>query len=103
METLTYIEEQYLISEMIYSFAKKVNRMLKENNIIAWMYDQESFTGASHYLNTKLGKIRVSDHSRPAKAFIYSEPHKSVVVNLDSKEELNDLFDYIQSNINILF
>jgi hypothetical protein len=76
---------------------------LKENNVMAWMYDQESFTGCSHYLNTKLGKIRVSDHGRPAKAAIYSEPHKSVVVSLDSEETLNDLFNYIQTNLTVLF
>lgn len=103
MTTYNYIDESNKISEMIYSFAKRVNRMLRENNVNAWMYDQESFTGCSHYLNTKLGKIRVSDHGRPAKAAIYSEPHKSVVVRLDSEEILNDLFNYIQTNLTVLF
>ena len=103
MTTLTYIEELNAISEMIYAFAKKVNQMLRENNVMTWMYDQESFTGASHYLNTKLGKIRVSDHGRPAKAQIYTAPHKDIVVTIDGESKLNDLFEYIRSNINILF
>lgn len=103
MTTLSYIEEQNKVSEMVYNFAKRVNSMLRENNVSAWMYDQESFTGASHYLNTKLGKIRVSDHGRPAKANIYNELYKSVVVKIDGEETLNELFDYIKANIDLLF
>lgn len=104
MTTYNYIDESNKISEMIYSFAKRVNRMLRENNVNAWMYDQESFTGASHYLNTKLGKIRLSDHGIPDKGRIYTAPYINVIVIESSEiEKLEDLFNYIQSNINTLF
>lgn len=94
--------------EVIDRFKKKINKYFKDNDLSGNMYFQESFTGYSHYINTKLGKIRLSDHEIPRKADIYSPPIKNVIIddqttNKEAFNKITNLFKYISKNKDNLF
>lgn len=109
METLTNEIGFNNAAPMIDCFRIRVNAMLRDAGITSsWMYESESFTGYSCYLNTVNGKIRVSDHGRPVKAAIYADLFRSVVIcdhhdKVDSEMKLNELFSFISDNVNSLF
>lgn len=95
-------------NKVIDKFTNNINKYLKSNNITNYMYSQESFTGYSHYLNTKLGKIRLSDHEIPRKAAIYQPAIKNVIIdNFTTKKEafnkIRNLFKFIDTNKDKLF
>jgi predicted GIY-YIG superfamily endonuclease len=90
------------VRKLIFGTVDAINKYIKsigvKNN---WMYFQESFTGLSHYLSTKDGKIRISDHPVGSKGEKYSKPIKNIVIceGMDKKEaanEVNSLISFIK-------